>query len=248
MTKHMGGREATKRLIGACNIEKDSYVLDVGCGVGINSCYMARDYGCKVTGIDLSEMMVKRSRERAARKKVKNRTEFIVADAHDLPFEDGVFDAVVCESVAAFSQDKKKLMNELVRVAKSGGYVGLNEVTWLETPPAKLAEYLSRVLGNAEFLSPAAWKDLLNKADIAITESSVQRTNALRQWHDEVRQMDPAEYFRAWKEFFIMFFTRKEVRKWMWDICIPPRSIFRLFRYFGYGLYVGRKRSLSHTG
>ena len=41
LTKHMGGLEATRKLIEACHIDKDSYVLEVGCGVGITACYLA---------------------------------------------------------------------------------------------------------------------------------------------------------------------------------------------------------------
>lgn len=88
LTKHMGGLNATRELIELCHIDKDSYVLDVGCGVGITTCYMTKEYGCKVVGIDLSEMMVKRSKERAKRKGVEDKVEFRVADAQNLPFKD----------------------------------------------------------------------------------------------------------------------------------------------------------------
>ena len=129
LTKHMGGLEATRTLLEACHIDTASYVLDVGCGVGITACYLATDYGCNVVGVDLSELMVERSKERATRKNVEDRVEFEIGDAHDLPFKAGVFDAVICESVVAFSKDKQKVIREYARVAKSGGCVGINEVT-----------------------------------------------------------------------------------------------------------------------
>lgn len=44
-------------------------------------------------------MMVERSKERAKRKNVEDKVEFKIGDAQDLPFKDGVFDAVICESV-----------------------------------------------------------------------------------------------------------------------------------------------------
>ena len=47
LTKHLGGLKATKELIELCHIDKYSYVLDVGCDVGITACYMAKEYGCK---------------------------------------------------------------------------------------------------------------------------------------------------------------------------------------------------------
>ncbi len=241
LTKHMGGLNATRELIELCHIDRDSYVLDVGCGVGITACYLAKEYGCNVVGVDLSEMMVERSKERAKRKNVEDKVEFRVAEAQDLPFKDEVFDAVICESVVAFSKDKQKVISEYARVTKSGGYVGMNEVTWVETPSPELVEYLSRALGQAEFLNPDGWKDLLEKAGLTGVVARVYKTRALRQWASEVRQMDPRDYFGAWSKFFSLYFKDPAVRKWIKDISIPPRSIFRIFNYFGYGIYVGGK-------
>jgi len=241
LTKHMGGLEATRELIEACHIDKDSCVLDVGCGVGITACYMAKEYGCKVVGVDLSEMMVERSKQRAKRKNVEDKVEFKVGDAQDLPFKDRVFNAVICESVVAFPKDKQKVINEYVRVTKSGGYVGMNEATWVETPPPELVEYMSRALGQAEFLNPDDWKDLLEEAGLTGVVARVYKTSALRQWANEVRQMNPRDYLGAWSKFFSLCFKSSAVRKWIKGISVPPRSVFRIFKYFGYGIYIGRK-------
>ena len=80
LTKHIGGVEATDTLLQLCHINKDSYILDVGCGVGVTPCYISRKYGCRVMGVDISERMVERSRERVAREKLTGRVEIRVAD------------------------------------------------------------------------------------------------------------------------------------------------------------------------
>ena len=241
LTKHMGGLKATRELIEACHIDKDSYVLDVGCGVGITACYLAREYGCKVVGVDLSEKMVDRSNERAKRKDVEDKVEFRIGDAQDLPFEDGVFDAVICESVAAFPKDKQKVVREYARVTKKGGYVGMNEVTWADTPPPELVEYMSRALGHAEFLNPDGWKDLLTDAGLTDVVSKVYKTSALRQLASEVRQINFKDYLESWGTLFSLCFKDPAARKWIKEISIPPASVFRVFKYMGYGLYVGRR-------
>jgi ubiquinone/menaquinone biosynthesis C-methylase UbiE len=135
LTKHLGGVGATEELVELCHIGKGSYVLDVGCGAGVTPCLLARRYGCRVVGVDILEGMIQRSRERAKREGVTDLVEFRVADAQDLPFEDGLFDAVITESVTAFPEDKQRAVDEYVRVTKPGGYVGLNESVWLKTPP-----------------------------------------------------------------------------------------------------------------
>ncbi len=241
LTKHMGGLEATRELIEACHIDKDSYVLDVGCGVGITACYMAKEYGCKVVGVDLSEMMVERSNERAKRKNVEDKVEFKIGDAQDLPFKNGVFDAVICESVVAFPKNKQKVISEYARVTKTGGYVGMNEVTWVETPPPELVEYMSRALGQAEFLNRDGWKDLLKDAGLTDIVARVYKTNAFRQWASEVRQIDPRDYMGAWSKLFSLYFKSPRFRKWIKEISVPPKRVFRIFKYMGYGLYIAKK-------
>lgn len=241
LTKHMGGLKATKELIEACYIGKESLVLDVGCGVGITACYLAKEYGCKVVGVDLSEEMVERSTERAERKNVEDKIEFIAGNAQALPFKNEVFDAVICESVVAFPKNKQKVINEYARVTKAGGYIGMNEVTWIKTPPVKLVEYLSRALGQAEFLNSDSWKGLLEKAELKDVIARVHKTSALRQWVGEVRQMSPRDYFGGWGKFFSLYFKSPNVREWVKEIIFPPRSAFKLFKYLGYGIYVGKK-------
>jgi arsenite methyltransferase len=135
LTKHMGGTEATDKLIELCQISKDSYILDVGCGVGATACYVAENVGCRIMGVDILEKMVEKSIERSKRHKLTQWVNFRQADAQALPFEDNLFDAVITESVTAFPEDKQKAVNEYARVTKPGGYIGLNESTWLKIPP-----------------------------------------------------------------------------------------------------------------
>lgn len=241
LTKHMGGLEATKELIEICHVDKSSYVLDVGCGVGITACYMARKYGFKVVAIDVSEDMIKRAEERAKRKDVQDKVEFRVANAQSLPFEDDLFDAVICESVNAFIKNKQKAINEYKRVTKPGGYVGFNEVTWIDTPPPELVEYLSLALGGGEFLTSEGWKSLLKEAGFSNIIARTYKTTAWRQWANEVKEIDIRDFLNAWGRFLLLLFKSQEVRKYIKGICKPPKSIFRIFTYFGYGIYVGRK-------
>jgi trans-aconitate methyltransferase len=76
-TNHLGGQQATDELVELCHIGAHSYVLDVGCGVGITPCQMARVYGCRVMGVELRGAMVERARQRAAREGVGDLAEFV---------------------------------------------------------------------------------------------------------------------------------------------------------------------------
>ncbi|MFC1943163.1 class I SAM-dependent methyltransferase [Chloroflexota bacterium] len=241
MTKHIGGLKATRELIELSHINKGTYVLVVGCGVGVTPCYLAKRYGCRVVGVDLFESMIDRSNERVKRKGVEDRVECRIADAQNLPFEDSLFDVVICESVNAFIGDKQRAASEYVRVIKSGGYVGLNECTWIKTPPPELAEYLSRIMG-AEFPTcNNGWKELLEGSGLRETVARIYKTNAISQWSNEVRQFEFLDFLRAWYRFFFLFIKSSACRKFVKETLTMPRSIFGLFQYFGYGIYAGRK-------
>ncbi|MBN1189441.1 MAG: class I SAM-dependent methyltransferase [Dehalococcoidales bacterium] len=241
MTKHMGGLKATGKLIELCRVERDNRVLVVGCGTGVSACYLAKNYGCRVTGVDLLAAMVDRSIARAGKAGLDKRVEFRTADAQELPFDDNSFNAVICESVNAFVPDKPRAINEYRRVIKPGGYLGINEVTWLRTPPEDLAAYLSRIM-DAEFRDGSGWKGLLESSGLQEITAAIYKTGAIEQWTEEVRQIEFLEFVKAWCGYFQMLLTDHAARKFTWEAISVPRSIFGLFEYFGYGLYSGLKR------
>jgi MPBQ/MSBQ methyltransferase len=98
-------------------------VLDVGCGFGGTSRYIAKQLGSTshVTGITLSPKQVKRGTELAVEQGVADQTKFVVMDALNMEFSDNTFDIVwACES-GEHMPDKKQYIDEMMRVLKPGG-------------------------------------------------------------------------------------------------------------------------------
>ncbi len=125
---HPGGQEATRALLEMCDLKSTSQVLDVGCGPGSTACLIAEMYGSQVWGIDVSEVMIGKAKERAQRHGLTDKLEFRIANVCDLPFEDGRFDVVIFESVLTpLPGDERQAMREIVRVVRPGGRVGANE-------------------------------------------------------------------------------------------------------------------------
>ncbi|MBD3189558.1 MAG: methyltransferase domain-containing protein [Candidatus Heimdallarchaeota archaeon] len=151
LSKHFGGTQATDELLQACNITEDYSVLDVGCGVGQTAVYIAKKYGCQVIGIDVSERMIIRAKERK-KDQALDKVEFRVADAQDLPFDDNQFDIVMTESVLSFIEDKEKAITEFKRVTKQGKYIGLNE-TLLINKDEKPSEEVIQALTDSEYFN-----------------------------------------------------------------------------------------------
>lgn len=98
-------------------------VLDVGCGFGGTSRYLAKklDANSHVTGITLSPRQVERATGLAKEQGVADKTKFTVMNALDMSFPDNSFDVVwACES-GEHMPDKKKYIDEMMRVLKPGG-------------------------------------------------------------------------------------------------------------------------------
>jgi arsenite methyltransferase len=237
-TKHMGGFETTKALIESCRIGQDTYVLEVGCGVGATACYLAKKYGCHVVGVDLRESMIARSNERAQKEGVVDRVEFRVADAQDLPFEDALFDAVIGESVLTFIKDKQRVVSECARVTRPGGYVGLNEELWLETPPAQLVEQVRQIWDiKPDIPTLEDWMGFLENAGLRDVVVQTYKFDTRR----ESTQVQRYRLQDMWKMFYrtlFLYVKNPAFRKYMSERGRLPQDIFR---YLGYAIFVGRR-------
>ncbi|MGD9802841.1 MAG: class I SAM-dependent methyltransferase [Hyphomicrobiaceae bacterium] len=140
----------------AMDIDSRAKVLDVAAGNGNATLAFARRF-CDVTSTDYVEALLAKGGIRADAEGLPVR--FKVADAEQLPFEDGSFDAVVSTFGVMFTPNQKKAAGELLRVCRPGGQIGLANWT-----PAGFIGQLFRTLGGhvpppAGVKSPALWGD-----------------------------------------------------------------------------------------
>jgi len=148
ITKHNGGFDATNELLSFCRIEGARQVLNVGCGIGVGSTYVARKYGCHVAGVDISEKMVEWSRRRAREERVEDKVEFRVADVLELPFEADRFDVVFANPcLHSWRISGERFGN--VCGYQTRGYVGLNETFWIQEPAPEMIARVRGAVGSA---------------------------------------------------------------------------------------------------
>ena len=243
LTKHIGGVEATETLIKLCHIGRDSYMLDVGCGVGVTPCFIAKGYDCRVVGVDISPRMIERSRERSKKENVADRVEFKVADAQDLPFEAATFDAVITESVTAFPEDKQKAVNEYARVTKTGGFVGLNETVWLKLPPPpEVVAWAAQDVGaTVQPLTPEGWAGVLEAAGLVEITAITYPVEAQKETRGILERYGTGGMLRVMGRMLLLYARSPAYRKFVKSVRqggVMPKN---LEEYFGYGLFVGRK-------
>ena len=237
VTKHMGGFESTNELLALCHIEQAHEVLNVGCGIGVGSAYIARKYGCHVMGVDISEKMIEWSRQRAVEQRVADKVEFRVADVLGLPFEADRFDIVIVESVLIFVEDKAQAIRECVRVTRPGGRVGLSEGFATKQPPPELAAQIRDAIGPA-ISTLDVWRALWDESglqDRLIKTCSLEPRKEIR---DRMQWIGWRWLLRAWGRSLRLYITNPGIRqsiKKMFDV--PPEA----YHYIGYALFVGRK-------
>lgn len=109
-------------------VQQAENILDVGCGIGGSSLYLAQKFNAKVTGITLSPVQASRAAERAKETNLADEASFQVADAQNMPFADNSFDLVWSLESGEHMPDKTKFMQECYRVLKPGGKFIM--VTW----------------------------------------------------------------------------------------------------------------------
>ncbi|XP_072956285.1 probable tocopherol O-methyltransferase, chloroplastic isoform X1 [Typha angustifolia] len=103
-------------------------IVDVGCGIGGSSRYLAKKYGAQCQGITLSPVQAQRAASLAAAQGLAEQASFQVADALEQPFPDEEFDLVWSMESGEHMPDKRKFVSELARVAAPGATIII--VTW----------------------------------------------------------------------------------------------------------------------
>src|SRR6476661_4368615 len=127
------------RLVEACGIGPDMTVLDVAAGTG-NASIPAAQAGADVTASDLTPELLQAGQVRAAAAAAK--LTWAEADAEHLPFADESFDVVMSSIGAMFAPHHQEVADELVRVCRRGGTIGL--LSW--TPEGMIGA-LFRTMG-----------------------------------------------------------------------------------------------------
>jgi sarcosine/dimethylglycine N-methyltransferase len=191
---HTRGLAATAELAKLAAITADMSVLDVGSGVGGPARYLAATYGCRVTGVDISEPFVDAARYLTERTEQNGQVSFQTASALDLPFDDGRFDVVLLQHVAMNISDRARLYREIRRVLKRGGRFATFDVVsnggephypvpyypvpWARTPATS---FLLTAAATREAIEPAGFRALAWQDD----------TEAAKAWIAQLRASGP---------------------------------------------------------
>ncbi len=152
------------------NLGEGSRVLDLGAGYGGPARFLAKNYGCRVVALNLSEVENERNRAMNEEQGLEHLVEVVEGSFEEVPYEDGRFDVVWSQDAILHSAEREKVFAEATRVLKdSGQFVFTDPMKADECPDEVLQPILDRIhldsLGSPDYYRQIADEVGLREVD-----------------------------------------------------------------------------------
>jgi|UniRef100_A0A7S4GI67 ubiquinone/menaquinone biosynthesis C-methylase UbiE len=197
-------------------VNSTSRVLEVGCGAGGTSVYVAKRYACKITGVDLNPHGVETANQLAAKDGVSDVADFVVLDASKpLPFEPDAFDAVFCNDTMCHIPSRKSVLEDWKRVLKPDGKMVFTDAMVVSgmvssdefATRSSIGKYYYPPLGENEKIIKSAGFELLDAID-----TTPEAAQVAKRWHDsrdryKAELQEPEDNFNGLQKFLHMVYT-----------------------------------------
>ncbi len=176
---HIGGRVATRAFLDQLSIAADEHVLDVGCGIGGASRYAAKEYGCRVAGVDLTNEYVETGTALCRWLGQESRISLVQGNVFDLSVPDAAFDKAFMLHVGMNISDKVALAKEIRRVLKPGAVFGIYDIMQIDDKPLSFPVPWATVPEASFLASPEDYKRALAAAGFEIVNERNRRDFAI---------------------------------------------------------------------
>lgn len=194
-------------------IDATSEVLEIASGSGGPALFMARDTGCRVTGVDIHQAGVEAATARALELDLEDRARFVCADAREpLPLGDASFDALVCIDSFNHLYEREQVLHEWHRVLRPGARVLVTDPITV-TGPLRREEMIVRSgsMGEFVFTPPGIVEQLLRGAgfeEVRVEDATQNMDEVAARWRsaraahaDELDSLEGAEENAAFQHF-----------------------------------------------
>ena len=189
---HIGGRQASEDFISQLELSADDHTLDVGCGIGGTSRFVASRFGCRVTGIDLTPEFVSAGQSLCDWVGLSGQVELHQGDATAMPFTDQSFDAAFMLHVGMNIANKAGLFAEVYRLIKPAGMFGVYDVMQTSDEPLSYPVPWSSVPGTSALATRQQYTEALELAGFDVLKIRDRREFAAEFFAETRRRVEQA--------------------------------------------------------
>ena len=209
---HPGGEPAKKILAEMAHISENTIALDIGCGVGVTARYLAKNYRCKVTGVDTSFHKICLAILKTRTARLDRLVHFRWGDGNTLPFDDESFNLVYAQAIGERTVDAP-LLRECRRVLGDGGIFAMQER--FRTDAFKL-EDMAGVKRKTPF-GIDEYKAKLTEAGFELMEMETERMTPLYRAYEDREEGNPYPAHLYGEKLLGAVLTAKKVKEWSHD-------------------------------
>jgi SAM-dependent methyltransferase len=176
---HIGGRLATESFLDQLDFSEQGHVLDVGCGLGGASRFVANKYKSHITGIDLTQEYIETGKALCSWVKLDKQITLQQGSALSMPFQDESFDGGYMMHVGMNIEDKAQLFTEIYRVLRPGSNFGVYDVMRQNGGELVYPVPWATDSSTSSLATPDKYKEALADAGFEITNERNRRDFAL---------------------------------------------------------------------
>ncbi len=166
---HIGGRKATESFLSQLNFSEQDHILDVGCGLGGASRFVANKYNNQVSGIDLTQEYIETGKALCAWVGLDKQVTLHHGNALSMPFQDETFDGGFTMHASMNIENKVQLFTEVYRVLRPGTSFGIYDVMRIGDGKLTYPVPWATVPSTSNLATPNQYKQALSDAGFAVS-------------------------------------------------------------------------------
>ena len=213
-----------RHFIDLLEIDDSKNVLEVGSGSGGPALFLAKETGCRLTGVDVNEFGTKNANELTKERGLSERAEFKLIDASKpLPIDDGTFDVVFSNDVMCHVPERQNVLKEWHRVLKPGGQILFTDALVI-TGIVSHEEIAKRSsIGLYFYLPPGENERMIKEAGfeiVTVEDLTPAAAEISKRWHDAREKhrdamitIEGEENFQGLQEFLACVHTLTTERR-----------------------------------